>query len=131
MKVFGSNGGAFDSDYMAAIEDAIVLGADSINLSLGSSYPGPSKYTAYMDADTDPVPVYQAILDSLASKDAVVSISAGNSGNWAENAYAGSNGYDASSGTGLLYDDDVSMDVVRSEERRVGKECRSRWSPYH
>ena len=24
-----------------------------------------------------------------------------------------------------LYDD------VRSEERRVGKECRSRWSPYH
>src|SRR5690554_7514469 len=22
-------------------------------------------------------------------------------------------------------------DYVRSEERRVGKECRSRWSPYH
>src|SRR3712207_9562521 len=22
-------------------------------------------------------------------------------------------------------------DVKRSEERRVGKECRSRWSPYH
>src|SRR3712207_1336375 len=22
-------------------------------------------------------------------------------------------------------------DKVRSEERRVGKECRSRWSPYH
>ena len=22
-------------------------------------------------------------------------------------------------------------DEVRSEERRVGKECRSRWSPYH
>src|SRR5690349_23700985 len=21
--------------------------------------------------------------------------------------------------------------IVRSEERRVGKECRSRWSPYH
>ena len=21
--------------------------------------------------------------------------------------------------------------TVRSEERRVGKECRSRWSPYH
>ena len=21
--------------------------------------------------------------------------------------------------------------VARSEERRVGKECRSRWSPYH
>ena len=24
-----------------------------------------------------------------------------------------------------------SVDVLRSEERRVGKECRSRWSPYH
>ena len=25
---------------------------------------------------------------------------------------------------------DIPLDV-RSEERRVGKECRSRWSPYH
>ena len=24
-----------------------------------------------------------------------------------------------------------SARLVRSEERRVGKECRSRWSPYH
>ena len=24
-----------------------------------------------------------------------------------------------------------SRRIVRSEERRVGKECRSRWSPYH
>ena len=24
-----------------------------------------------------------------------------------------------------------SISVIRSEERRVGKECRSRWSPYH
>ena len=23
------------------------------------------------------------------------------------------------------------LEKVRSEERRVGKECRSRWSPYH
>ena len=23
------------------------------------------------------------------------------------------------------------IDDTRSEERRVGKECRSRWSPYH
>ena len=28
--------------------------------------------------------------------------------------------------------EDDDMDVAeRSEERRVGKECRSRWSPYH
>ena len=25
----------------------------------------------------------------------------------------------------------VSAEGIRSEERRVGKECRSRWSPYH
>ena len=25
----------------------------------------------------------------------------------------------------------VGIDCGRSEERRVGKECRSRWSPYH
>src|SRR2546430_16072929 len=25
----------------------------------------------------------------------------------------------------------VPQDGTRSEERRVGKECRSRWSPYH
>ena len=42
----------------------------------------------------------------------------------------------------MFYDKDVSMDALkgkkvailgygRSEERRVGKECRSRWSPYH
>ena len=25
----------------------------------------------------------------------------------------------------------IAVDTTRSEERRVGKECRSRWSPYH
>ena len=25
----------------------------------------------------------------------------------------------------------IIVDLRRSEERRVGKECRSRWSPYH
>ena len=28
-------------------------------------------------------------------------------------------------------DDDDTFVPPRSEERRVGKECRSRWSPYH
>ena len=27
--------------------------------------------------------------------------------------------------------DAVFESLTRSEERRVGKECRSRWSPYH
>ena len=25
----------------------------------------------------------------------------------------------------------AALAIIRSEERRVGKECRSRWSPYH
>ena len=36
------------------------------------------------------------------------------------------------------YDNDIIFRIIaiddnnyRSEERRVGKECRSRWSPYH
>ena len=36
MKVFGKGGSPYDSDYFAAIEDAIILGADVVNLSLGS-----------------------------------------------------------------------------------------------
>ena len=31
--------------------------------------------------------------------------------------------------TGRYLDEDLMYE--RSEERRVGKECRSRWSPYH
>src|SRR5256885_16937035 len=27
--------------------------------------------------------------------------------------------------------DTLNQKLMRSEERRVGKECRSRWSPYH
>ena len=89
MKVFGTNGGAKDSDYMAAIEDAILLGADSVNLSLGSGNPGTSRnsYAAY-----------QAIMENIANSGTVVSISAGNSGNWFENTanqypYAESNSW--------------------------------------
>ena len=29
------------------------------------------------------------------------------------------------------FDPRLYLDAERSEERRVGKECRSRWSPYH
>ena len=30
----------------------------------------------------------------------------------------------------VLYEALAVKDIQRSEERRVGKECRSRWSPY-
>ena len=31
----------------------------------------------------------------------------------------------------MLKEEEGQKGEVRSEERRVGKECRSRWSPYH
>ena len=31
----------------------------------------------------------------------------------------------------MEYEGEIRLSEVRSEERRVGKECRSRWSPYH
>ena len=30
-----------------------------------------------------------------------------------------------------IFEELSSKELCRSEERRVGKECRSRWSPYH
>ena len=95
MKVFGSSGGAYDSDYMAAIEDAIVLNADSINLSLGSIYAGFTRNDTYAD-----------LLDSLTESDTVVCISASNNGNWADQAKHGNAGY--------LYADDVNMSTAGS-----------------
>ena len=73
MKVFGSGGGAYDSDYMVAIEDALVLGADSVNLSLGSSTPG---------STTMSTATYRNIFRNLVNKGMVVSISAGNNTSW-------------------------------------------------
>src|SRR2546426_11408450 len=48
-------------------------------------------------------------------------------------AFAGSSLDRAVKCTVFLADiqDFAAMNAVRSEERRVGKECRSRWSPYH
>ena len=31
----------------------------------------------------------------------------------------------------IVWSDEEEFMDARSEERRVGKECRSRWSPYH
>ncbi|MBR5897411.1 MAG: S8 family serine peptidase, partial [Lachnospiraceae bacterium] len=82
MRVFGENGGAYSDDYMAAIEDAIILGADAINLSLGSANAGESAAgEAYIDE----------IFDRLVATDTVVSISAGNAGSWADYSQYGAN----------------------------------------
>src|SRR5437868_10244195 len=38
---------------------------------------------------------------------------------------------DQTANTSMIDQDDPLHQSHRSEERRVGKECRSRWSPYH
>lgn len=87
MKVFGQNGGAYDSDYMAAIEDAILLGCDSVNLSLGSGFAGMTTSTLYQD-----------VMDRLSNTNTVVVMSGGNNGAWADETKSGN-----------LYSDDVNF----------------------
>ena len=89
MKVFGNNY-LLDSDYMAAIEDAILLGCDSVNLSLGTSVAG-AAFNSY----------YAALLNYMAQTDTVVVASAGNAGTWAD-----------MSTFGYPYSDDVVFDTV-------------------
>jgi len=43
---------------------------------------------------------------------------------------AGKNAYALTQGMPVLREK-LQARIGRSEERRVGKECRSRWSPYH
>ncbi len=92
MKVFGKNGGAFDSDILASIEDAMVLGADSVNLSLGSTTAGASYDNGYTE-----------IMERVKQSGMTVIASAGNDGPWS--AYT-TNGY--------LYAEDVNLDTVGS-----------------
>ncbi len=89
MKVFGHEGGGYDSDILAAMEDALILGADTINLSLGSPVAG----RTYSDD-----PLYEELFGKVERTDTVVSISAGNYGYWAESTYYG-----------YLFNDDVNF----------------------
>ena len=89
MKVFGRRGGAYNSDYFNAIEDAIILKADTVNLSLGSSSPG------FSSAGN-----YQSIYEALKQSTTIATISSGNNGHWSENA---------ASGIGLPYLNDISF----------------------
>ncbi len=87
MKVFGRGGGAYDSDYFVAIEDAMILDAASANLSLGSGNAGMTTSPTYAD-----------ILNRFAEEDTVVTMSAGNSYAWA-----------SYSNYGYLYSEDANF----------------------
>ena len=73
MKVFGTKDGTYDSEYMAAVEDAVVLGCDTIVLSLGDAAPGAVTSLYYRNA-----------FDRLADTDIVMVVSAGDGGHWAQ-----------------------------------------------
>ncbi len=72
MKVFGAGGGAYDSDYMVAIEDAVRLDCDVVNLSLGSSVQGWTFSGSYQQK-------MNSFADKAFNEGMVISISAGNS----------------------------------------------------
>ena len=67
MKVFGANGGAYQDDLMAAIEDALLLDVDVINMSLGAT-------SGFSSED----PEIDAIYGRVEYHDVVLAISAGN-----------------------------------------------------
>ena len=69
MKVFGANGGAYMDDVAAALEDAMLLGCDVVNASLGSPR-GFSSSNSEIDL----------IYERLANQDIVATFSAGNEG---------------------------------------------------
>ena len=96
MKVFADGDETFTDDYMAAVEDALLLDADVVNLSLGSPSPGESSVFSGEEYIND-------IFERLRKSDVVVSISAGNNGAWGE---AGSEGHNRAQ--------DVNLNMVGS-----------------
>ena len=96
MKVFGATGGAYSSDYMAATEDAMILGCASVNLSLGAPNPGFSTSHEYEPTDTAYI---DGLMERLADSGIVMCTSAGNSGNWADNDLAYGKMYADEAGT--------------------------------
>ncbi len=70
MKVFGANGGAYMDDYVAAIEDAMILDCDVVNLSLGSDSGFTNSGREFADS----------VFANLRKQDIIATISAGNSG---------------------------------------------------
>ncbi|MCM1284923.1 MAG: S8 family serine peptidase [Bacteroides sp.] len=67
MKVFGNGGGAYFTDILAAMEDAIRLDCDSINISIGST-------AGFVEDEED----IDHIFNRLTESDVLVSVAAGN-----------------------------------------------------
>ena len=85
MKVFGVTGGAYSSDYMAATEDAMLLGCASVNLSLGGANPG---FVTAHEVEPSDTAYINGLMERLSDSGIVMATSAGNSGNWADHDLA-------------------------------------------
>ena len=70
MKVFGANGGAYMDDIVCALEDAVILGVDVVNASLGSS----AGFSVSMNE------VIDEVYANLKNTGVIVNFSAGNDG---------------------------------------------------
>ena len=70
MKVFGAGGGAYTDDIVAALEDAMILGCDVVNASLGSP-------AGFSDSGIDWI---EEVYEMIANQNIVATISAGNEG---------------------------------------------------
>src|SRR5256886_3639534 len=75
--------------------------------------PGPQSVPAYLQSD---IPKFSPVVDDNTGRTDQVSFIR----DWGIPGYGIIGAYDTSTNP-----------QIRSEERRVGKECRSRWSPYH
>ncbi|MCD8326232.1 MAG: S8 family serine peptidase [Lachnospiraceae bacterium] len=79
MKVFGQNGGAFSEDIIAALEDAMILGADVVNMSLGSS-------AGFSESGDEAI---DKVYANVAETKTVLLVSAGNSGTFGDDNLIG------------------------------------------
>src|SRR3712207_2494655 len=84
----------------------------------GHAYPGVPEVLEELDRRDD---VVQSLLTGNIQSNAALKVSAFGLERWLD-FEVGAYGSDPH---------EERSELVRSEERRVGKECRSRWSPYH
>lgn len=106
MNIMGQDGGVYPDDYMAAVEDAVILGADVINMSLGSS-----NVAGFSDAGES----YNRIMDLLAEKGVVIAVSGGNDGHWSQYSMSDAKVSELiGNSLGLPYSKDINFDTVGS-----------------
>ena len=114
------------------------VSTDTVNAKIGLMYISDYSFAASKDA-------WNSILDytgygttSVSSKNWLYlglhewTITRNSMYNYAVNNIQPGGGVYGSAGAAISYARDaIAVRPTRSEERRVGKECRSRWSPYH